>query len=162
MPISDYVKGIRAKIGNDLLILTGSSAVVINERREVLLQLRKDLQIWAIPGGQLDPGEDIASCVIRELYEETGIDVIPERIVAVLCGADHFHTYANGDQVALVNICFCCRPFDDKLPQPNDDESLDARYFSRDSLPHNLHPPHRMLIAKAFENNPSAYFYPPS
>ena len=160
--MSDYVKGIRAKIGNDLLILTGSSAVVINDRSEVLLQLRSDYPIWTIPSGQLDPGEDIATCVIRELYEETGIDVIPERIVAVLSGSVHLHTYANGDHVAVVNICFCCRPCDDKLPQPNDDESLDARYFLRDSLPQNLHPPHRMLIAKAFENNPAAYFYPPS
>ncbi len=162
MPISDYVKGIRAKIGNDLLILTGSSAVVVNDRSEVLLQLRSDYPIWTIPGGQLDPGEDFASCVVREVREETGIDVFPERIVAVLSGSDHLHTYANGDQIAGVNICFCCRPCDDKQPQPNDDESLDARYFSRDSLPRNLHPPHRMLIAKAFENNPVAYFYPPS
>ena len=48
MPISDYISSIRAKIGNDLLILTGTSAVVINDKNEVLLQLRSDAPLWTI------------------------------------------------------------------------------------------------------------------
>lgn len=162
MPISQYVRSIRAKIGKDLLILAGSSAVVINDRNEVLLQLRSDVPIWTLPGGDLDPGEHIAACVIREVYEEAGIYVSPERIIAVLSGPDHMHTCANGDQVASVQICFYCRPCDETPPRVNDDESLEVRYFPSDALPENLHRPHKLLITKALENNPSAYFYPPS
>ncbi len=162
VPISQYVKDIRAKIGKDLLILAGSSAVVIKDDNEVLLQLRSDFPIWSLPGGDLDPGEDVAACVIREVYEEAGIYVRPEHIVAVLSGPGHVHVCANGDQVASVQICFRCRPCDETPPKVNDDESLEVRYFSSDALPANTYPPHRMLIAKALENNPSAYFYPPS
>ena len=162
MPISKYISDIRAKIGNDLLILTGTSAVVINERGEVLLQRRSDLDIWTILGGYLDPGEDVADGIIREVREEAGIAVSPEAIIAVLSGRDHFHTYFNGDQVAIINICFRCHPIDDSIPRPNDDESVDVRYFSPDELPENTYPIHKTLIAKALEFSAAAYFRPPS
>jgi len=162
MPISKYISDIRAKIGNDLLILTGTSAVIISDCGEVLLQRRSDLDIWTILGGYLDPGEDVADGIIREVREEAGITVAPEAIVAVLSGPDHFHTYNNGDQVAIVNICFRCHPTDDSTPQPNDDESLEVRYFPPAELPENTFPIHKMLIAKAIEYSASAYFRPPS
>lgn len=162
MPISKYISDIRAKIGNDLLILTGTSAVVINDRDEVLLQRRSDLHIWTILGGYLDPGEDVADCIIREVREEAGITVAPEAIVAVLSGPDHFHTYANGHRVAIVNICFRCRPIDDATPWPNDDESVEVRYFPPAELPDNTYPIHKELISKALEYCASAYFRPPS
>jgi len=162
MPISKYISDIRAKIGNNLLILTGTSAVVINERGEVLLQRRSDLDIWTILGGYLDPGEDVADGIIREVREEAGITVLPEAIVAVLSGSDHFHTYNNGDQVAIINICFRCHPTDDTTPRPNDDESVEVRYFPPDELPENTFPIHKTIIAKALEYNATAYFRSPS
>lgn len=48
MPTSEYISGIRAKIGKDLLILPGTSAVVINEDGQVLLKLRSDRDVWTI------------------------------------------------------------------------------------------------------------------
>ena len=147
MPISDYIADIRAKIGNDRLILTGTSAVVVNPGNEVLLQLRSDRPLWTLLGGYLDPGEDVADGIIREVREEAGIRVVPERIVGVLSGRDHFHTYNNGHQVAVINICCRCRPIDDTPPRSNDDESRAVRYFPPDDLPGNLFPPHKTLIA---------------
>ena len=58
MPISDYIKRLRAKIGNDLLLVPGVTAVVVNEHEEILLQLRRDTQTWAPPSGGLEPGEN--------------------------------------------------------------------------------------------------------
>ena len=162
MPISRYISDIRAKIGNDLLILTGTSAVIVNPRNEVLLQRRSDAPLWTLLGGYLDPGEDVANGIIREVQEEAGITVIPERIVAVLSGPDHFHTYPNGHQVAIINICFRCRHAKDTKPRANDDESLEVRYFSPDNLPDNTFPIHKKLIAKALQSNSEAYFRPPS
>ncbi len=160
MPMSQYIANIRAKIGNDMLILPGTSAVVVNDHGEILLQQRGDYNIWTLLGGYLDPAEDVADCIIREVWEEAGIAVVPECLVAVLSGPDHLHTYDNGHQVAIVNICFRCRPVDDSLPVPDGDESIEVRYFAPDSLPVNLFPMHRKLIARALENNPQAYFRP--
>ena len=66
------------------------------------------------------------------------------------------------DQVAIVNICFFCRPVDETPPQPNDDESIEVRYFALDNLPDTLLPYHKQLIALALEDSPAAYFNPPS
>ena len=161
MPISEYIKNIRAKIGNDRLILNGTSAVIINKRNEVLLQLRSDVPIWTILGGYIDPGEDIADCVIREVHEEAGIKVVPEAIAAVLSGDEYAVTYPNGDRIAVVSTVFRCRPRSESMPHVNDDESLDIQYFPSDDLPENMLPRHKRIIGKALRGEILAAFDPP-
>ncbi len=161
MPISAYVRNIRAKIGHDLLLLPGVTAVVVNERDEVLLQLRRDTKTWAPPSGGVEPGETVADTAIREVYEETGISVHPERVVAVLSGRDYNVTYPNGDQMATVTTVFRCRPISAAAPHVNDDESIDIRYFPRDALPDNMLPRHKRIIAHALADDSSAYYDPP-
>lgn len=162
MPISDYIKNIRAKIGGDLLLLPGVTAVVINERNEILLQLRRDTNTWAPPSGGVEPGETIAETAMREVLEEAGIEIQPEAVVAVLSGADYNVTYANGDQLATVTTVFRCRPLNSETPRVNDDESQDVRYFPCDALPDDMLPRHRCIISLALKNEPSAYFDAPS
>lgn len=162
MPVSDYIKNIRAKIGNDLLLLPGVTAVVINEYDEVLLQLRRDSETWAPPSGGVEPGETAADTAIREVYEETGMSVLPERVVAVLSGRDYFVTYPNGDQMATVTTVFRCRPRADDTPRVNDDESLDIRFFHFEELPDNMLPRHKRIIALALQDEAQTYFHPPS
>jgi 8-oxo-dGTP diphosphatase len=157
MSMSDHVRALRAKIGNDLLMMPAAGGVVINANNEVLLQLRSDTHTWGIPSGALDPGEDIADCAVREVYEETGLRVIPERITSVLAGEDFLHAYPNGHQVAIVSVMFRCRPLTGN-PIVNDGGSLDVRYFPVDTLPDNMIPRHRLMIEKGIENNPTAFF----
>ena len=162
MPISAYVAKLRAKIGHDLLLLPGVTAVVINARDDVLLQLRRDTETWAPPSGGVEPGETVAGAAIREVLEETGISVVPERVIAVLSGRDYLVTYPNGDQMATVTTVFRCRPADDSSPRVNDDESLDIRYFPCAALPENMLPRHNWIIALALQDAASPYFDPPS
>ncbi len=162
MPISDYVKNIRAKIGSDLLLLPGVTAIVINGSGEVLLQLRRDTDTWAPPSGGVDPGETVAEAIRREVLEEAGIEVEPKAIVAVLSGADYNVTYPNGDQLASVTAVFRCRPLDAASPRVNDDESRDIRFFKTDALPDNMLPRHQWMIDLALKDDPRTYFDPPS
>ena len=158
MPISDYIKNLRAKIGKDLLLVPGVTAVVIIPRGEVLLQLRRDTGTWAPPSGGVEPGETIAECAIREVLEETGITLLPEAIVAVLSGEDYTVTYPNGDKLATVTTVFRCRPMDDSAPRVNDDESKAIRYFHCDALPENMLPRHRWMISLALNDGGDVYF----
>src|SRR4051794_6548379 len=134
MLVSDYIKGLRAKVGTEMILMIGVTGVVINEVGEVLLQRRADNGQWGIPGGALDPGEEPADAVVREVWEETGVMVVPERIVGIYSGPDHLVYYPNGDETMILSVVFACRPVGGE-PCVHDDESLEVRYFSTDTLP---------------------------
>ena len=56
---------------------TGQSVygIVFNaERTEVLLVKRRDIPVWVLPGGGLDPDESEAEGAVREVLEETGLE----------------------------------------------------------------------------------------
>lgn len=159
MPISDYLRNLRAKIGHDVLLTPGVAAVIVNDRGEVLLQRRSDDGRWGLPGGAMEPGEEPAETLVREVREETALEVVPERIVGVYSGPDFRVRYGNGDEAMIVSITFACRPGAGE-PRVNDDESLEIRYFAPDALPP-MESRHVMRIADALENDPRARFRRP-
>lgn len=160
MGMSDYVKGLRAKIGTDLIFGTGVAAIVFNDRNEVLLQLRSDTKTWGLPGGAMDPGEEPAEAVVREVLEETNVQVIPERIVGVYAGPEYMFSYPNGDRIAVVSITFACKPIGGE-PRVNDDECLEVCYVPLDSLPP-LNHRDSGRIAQALKKDVRTYFTTPS
>ncbi len=57
---------------------------VLRDGDEVLLtRLRGSGEMWTLPGGGIDHGEDPRAAVVREVYEETGLELTPGRLVAV-------------------------------------------------------------------------------
>ncbi len=156
MPIPDYIRDLRSKIGHDLLLLPGVTAVVTNAAGEILLQRRSDNGQWGLLSGVMEPGEEPADAVIREVREESGLDVIPERVSGVYSGEAYHVHYPNGDESIYVDITFVCRPVAGEL-HIGDDESLEIRYFARDRLPA-MKPIHHDRIGHALQNDPRAYF----
>ena len=64
----------------------GVGGLIFDDAGRVLLVCRKhppQAGLWHIPGGRLEPGETLTECCRREVLEETGIEVIPSKIVAV-------------------------------------------------------------------------------
>ena len=154
MPISEYLRRLREKVGTDLVMMPAAGAVILNDAGEVLLQRARDDGRWYTVGGAMDPGEEAADAVVREVLEETGLQVRPERLIGVY--SDPIAQYANGDRVFYVSICFLCRIVGGQL-SVNDDESLELRYFPPDRLPEML-PTHRHRIEQALRNEDLAYF----
>lgn len=67
MPIPDFVKTLRAKIGRDPLPLVGVTTVVFDEQGRVLLVRRADNRRWTLVSGIVEPGEQPAAAAVREI-----------------------------------------------------------------------------------------------
>jgi 8-oxo-dGTP pyrophosphatase MutT (NUDIX family) len=132
MPISPYVRGLRERVGHGLLLLPGVTAVVFDDAGRVLLGERSDNGQWALIAGVMDPGEQPAETIVREVYEETAVHVVPERITSVL--TQPTTVYPNGDRCEYVDITFRCRAIGGEA-RVNDDESLAVGWFALDDLP---------------------------
>jgi 8-oxo-dGTP diphosphatase len=101
--------------------------IVENDEGQVLLIRRKNPPHgWAIPGGFVDYGETLETAAIRELKEETGLEV---ELTA------QFHTYSDPQRDPrhhTVTTVFLGRS--DGTPVASDD-ALEARFFPLDQLP---------------------------
>ncbi|OAR22245.1 NUDIX hydrolase [Streptomyces sp. ERV7] len=132
MATPDFIREIRASAGHQLLFLPGISMVVFDDEGRVLLCRRVDTGEWAILGGIPEPGEQPAETAVREVYEETAVRCVVERVVLV--DALRPVTYPNGDRCQFMDICLKCRAVGGEA-RVNDDESLEVGWFSVDALP---------------------------
>ncbi len=109
MPMSDYLRGLRDKIGHDLVLVPMVSALVFDGRQRVLLVRHAATELWSTPGGMPQPFETPADAVVRTTWEETGLLVEPLRVVGIFGGMECSVTYRDGDQVAFIATAFEAR-----------------------------------------------------
>jgi 8-oxo-dGTP pyrophosphatase MutT (NUDIX family) len=133
MPMSDYVRRVRSKIGNEFLLMPSVTALVFDEERRVLLVRPSRRDIWVAPGGAVDPDEAPQDAVVREVWEETGLLVEPMQLRGVFGGPEYRAWYANGDEVGYMMAVYECRATGGSL-RSDGDEIAEARYFSMDEL----------------------------
>lgn len=139
MPTPEFILKLREKIGHDPLWLVGVTAYIEDGDGRILLGRRADNGNWALISGINEPGEEPADTVIREAYEEAGVNVVPTALVSVKAD-DRLITYANGDQTRYLDLLFVCRLADGGASEAhvNDDESLEVGWFAPDDLPEPL------------------------
>ena len=130
MPVPEFVVGLRRRVGTDLLWLSGVSAVVLHEGRVLLAQ--RPSGRWSVVSGILEPGEQPARAVVREVLEETGTEVEVELLVDVV--AQEPMAYENGDRAQYLDLTFRCRYVGGEA-RVADDENLDVGWFALDDLP---------------------------
>ena len=70
---------------------------------------------------------------MREVCEETGVRVVPDRVTGVYLSPEV--RYANGDRAQYVVTAFACTPRPGDVPRVADDESLEVGYHPLDALP---------------------------
>ena len=158
MPISPYLRSLREVVGQRLLLLPGVTAVAFDDAGRLLLGRRADDGSWALIAGSMDPGEQPAETVVREVYEETGVHVVPERITSVLTHPPN--TYPNGDRTEYVDITFRCRAIGGRA-RVNDDESLAVGWFALQDLPP-INDLNRRRIEWALPASAQAWFSTPA
>ncbi|GGO96096.1 NUDIX hydrolase [Wenjunlia tyrosinilytica] len=157
MPMPDFLRELRSHVGNRLLFLPGVVAVVLDDGGRVLLGQRADNGRWALISGIAEPGEQPAQTAVREVYEETAVHAVPERLIGVY--TTPVVEYPNGDRSQYLDIVFRCRAVGGQA-RVNDDESLEVGWFALDELPE-LHPRQRAALDHALTDGP-AWFEAPT
>jgi 8-oxo-dGTP pyrophosphatase MutT (NUDIX family) len=143
-----YFARLRECVGQALLLAPSAAACIRDERGRILLLRRSDGDnLWSFPGGAMELGERSAETAVREVYEETGLEVEPVALIGVYSGPEYAFDYPNGDRVQPVTIFFECRVVGGEF-RPDMQEILGARYFGpEDELP----PMRPCCIAKAHD-----------
>jgi len=119
----------------------GSFAIIFNPEGKVLLGHRRDMDIWNLPGGHVEKGELPSEAVIRETYEETGLEVEIVRLAGV---------YLKPKKSQIV-FSFECRITGGELhPTSETDRS---EYFNPSQIPANTSPKHVERILDAMDHS---------
>ncbi|SRR5580765_462892 len=132
MPVPEFVLALRSRVGHDLLPLVGVTAVVTDDRGRILLGLRSDVREWALPSGIVEPGEEPARAVVREVEEETAVRIEVTALASV--STTGVVEYPNGDRSTYLDLTFIATPVGG-VARVNDDESLEVGWFAPDAMP---------------------------
>ena len=103
------------------------SNVAIFKNGEVLLQKREDFEVWCLPGGHVENSETAAQAAVREVREETGLEVELTCFVGL-----YYHPGLDG--LGMHNALFSARLLGGTL-QCDPGETLEARFFPVHALP---------------------------
>jgi ADP-ribose pyrophosphatase YjhB (NUDIX family) len=110
----------------------------------ILLCLRSDLRGWELPGGEPQPGESLEQALVREVREETGIDVEVERAVG--------EYVRHGFRPHSARVFLCCALAGTPAPS---DETPRVAWFPAGALPDTLFPWYRGPLADALAGRPA-------
>ncbi|MFD9734204.1 NUDIX hydrolase [Umezawaea sp. NPDC059074] len=138
-------------------IVVAVTAFVQDERGQLLMIRRTDNDLYSIPGGAQDVGETIGHTVVREVKEETGIDVEPTDLIGVYSDPAHVISYTDGEVRQQFSICFRALPVGGELRTSN--ESSEVHWVSQGALQVlNIHPSIQLRIKHGFDEQSKPYF----
>jgi 8-oxo-dGTP pyrophosphatase MutT (NUDIX family) len=124
-----------------VLLQDGAAAIIVNDKGQILLQSRTDNERWGLPGGCQELGERFEETVIREVKEETNLEITEENLelIGIIAGGTRRKEYPNGDVVINNTALYCVKNYTGEVKW--DSESKDMRFFDLDNLPENQHDP---------------------
>lgn len=128
-----YLGQLRALVGNRTLIAPGVRAIVRDDAGRILLVRRSDTGAWVMPAGSMELGESVWDCLVREVWEETALDVTEATMIALYSAPRFAFTNAYGGQHQMVSFVFCVDAWAGDLQTRT--ETVDARFFPHDALP---------------------------
>ncbi|MFJ6424282.1 NUDIX domain-containing protein [Streptomyces hydrogenans] len=154
MARTEYYDDPNAPRPNSLVV--AASAVVTDGNGYVLLQRRRDNGLWALPGGAMDMEDSLPGMAVREVKEETGLDVEITGLVGTYTDPRHVIAYSDGEVRRQFNVCFTARVVGGALAIS--EESTELHFLAPeelDSLP--MHHTQRLRIRHFLEHRAAPY-----
>jgi 8-oxo-dGTP pyrophosphatase MutT (NUDIX family) len=152
----NYIRWLRSYVGHQRLLQLSAAAYILDDDGRILLGRRADVMLWAPPSGVVQLGETPAQTVVREVREETGLEVTPIRLIGLYTGPEFEWTYPNGDQAHIITALFHCDITGGVLT-PDYSEFVALGYFASDALP-TLMPRYVRVLRDALAGRDEASF----
>ncbi|WP_411076725.1 NUDIX domain-containing protein [Streptomyces sp. cmx-10-25] len=137
-------------------LVVAASAVVVDGQGRLLLQRRRDNDLWALPGGAMETAESLPGAAVREVKEETGLDVEITGLVGTYTDPRHVIAYSDGEVRRQFNVCFTARVVGGTLAVS--EESTELRFVAPGelaALP--VHHTQRLRVGHALERRSAPY-----
>ncbi|KHF41619.1 NUDIX hydrolase [Halalkalibacter okhensis] len=145
-----YIEELRSLVGNRPLVLTGVTALVIDQHSHILM-VQSD-EMWKLPGGFIELGESAEEACRREILEETGIKIGDLELIGVFSG-NHFYTQLpNGDEYYPVTIAYVTEDIRSGNLKPDEKEIQKVQFFKWSAFPEDLSERDRQIFQLFIEN----------
>ena len=126
----DYIKELRKLIGPRKIILNCAGALIIRDGK-ILFQRRADNGKWGLVGGLLEMNETYEEAALREVLEETGLEVRLDSFLGIF--HNHHMVWRNGDAAHVISAMYTAEIVSG---EPRiDEESYELRFFGREEIP---------------------------
>lgn len=130
-----YLGKLRQTVGSRLLMVAGGRAVLENSNGQLLLHKRSDFNVWAFPGGGAEEGESAEDCIVREVFEETGLRIKNYEAIGFASNPKYETVvYPNGDRTQNYCLILYATEWDGELSD-SDTETSELRFFDLSELP---------------------------
>ncbi|CCP87970.1 NUDIX hydrolase [Candidatus Phytoplasma solani] len=128
-----YIEKLRHKIGREPIFSPGAS-IIVYENNKYLLQFRNDFKVWGLHGGAMNLGETGEQVALRELKEETNLNILEMYFFKTYVGEKIKITYPNGDIVYPIVMAFVVTKTEGKLKSQKE-EVKRLKWFDEKDLP---------------------------
>ena len=126
----DYIHELRKEIGHRKIILNCAGALIVRDGK-ILFQRRADNGRWGLIGGLLEMNETYEQAALREIREETGLEVKLTGFLGIF--HNHDMVWANGDAAHVISAMYTAEIVSG---EPRiDEESFELRFFGKDEVP---------------------------
>ncbi|WP_330271192.1 NUDIX domain-containing protein [Lentzea sp. NBC_00516] len=133
------------------------SAFVQDKNNRILMIRRTDNDKYAIPGGQQEVGETLSQTAVREVKEETGIDIEVTGLIGLYSNPGHVIAYDDGEIRQEFSICFKASAKGGSLS--TSDESKEVQWVEPEDLEElDIHPSVKLRLEHALSGKPTPYF----
>ncbi|MFC3749964.1 NUDIX hydrolase [Paenibacillus sp. GCM10012306] len=143
----NYIKQIRELVGTRPIIMAGACVILIDDQGRLLLQQRTDNGLWGLPGGSMEPGEEMKEVARRELFEEVGLEATALELLDIFSGPELYYKYPHGDEVYNVVAAYLCKEYCGTV-KGDGDEVQDIQFYHLNEIPNQINPADLPIIKR--------------
>lgn len=139
-----YIEELRTLVGTRPLVLIGVVVLVFDQHSH-LLMVQSD-EVWKLPGGFIELEESAEETGIREIWEETGINIENLQLIGVFSGKNFFTKLSNGDEYFPVTLAYTTNDIRGGTLKPDGIETQKVQFFKWSVLPKDLSERDRQIL----------------